>query len=253
MHWGSNMSGFVVDWSDGVMDSHGALVMRGGNSVHGFMMHWGRVVNWSRVVSSRMGSLVVDRGSMMDGGSMDCLMNHGGLVVGLQLLGHEFLIHCLGNFDIFDAVLLSFVNSFSGVDRLVMNWGSHCVYWSFMNWGSNCVHWSLMSGGLNISDLRLIIIRASVLWDLDVSGTGLVARFLNDIADGALGVSRLRNITRLSVHGLLNVAWLSILRSDIVCIVRSVGFFGRGVGRSKGGANERKSSHCAKCWSSVGD
>ena len=130
----------------------------------------------------------------------------------------------------------------SNVCGLVMNWSS------FMT--GNLVTWDFVTGGLNVPDLGLLV-SSTVLRGLDISGSLLVARLFNDIADGALGVSRLSvsgllNIAGLGIHWLGPVMGLSILRSHVVCIVRSVGFFSRGVGCSKGSANERKSSHFCK-------
>ncbi len=239
-----DVSGFVVHWNSGVVGSHRRCVMRslvmyGSGVVDGLLVNDGLLMNY--------GGLVVDGGLVNDG----LLMNDGGLVVdgGLNfgsdmrsivgdLFSHEFLIHSLRNFDILDSVLFFFVNSLN--NRGCVSNGSG------MNGNRN-----LVRGSLNVSNLRLI--HATLLRDLNISRTRLVARLLNDIADWAFSVSGLLNITGLSVHWLTDVAWLSILRSHDVCIVRSVSFFGRGVSRSKSGANERKSSHFAKCCSSLVD
>lgn len=225
-----DVSGLVVHWNSGVVDSHRRSVMRSFNSVNWFVVHGSRVMR-GLVMN---GSFMMDRGLVNDGSDMRSFVD--------DLFSHEFLIHSLGDFDILDSVLFCFVNSLSS---LVVNRGL-VVHWCLVN-GEG----SLMTRSLNVSNLRFI--HATLLRDLNISRARLVAGLLNDIADGAFSVSGLLDITRLSVHGLTDVAWLSILRSHVVCIVRSVSFFGRGVGRSKSGANERKSSHFAKCCSSVGD
>ena len=65
-----------------------------------------------------------------------------------------------------------------------------------MNWSSLMTR-DFVTGGLNVPDLGLLV-SSTVLRGLDISGSLLVAGLFNDIADGALGVSR------LSVSGLLN-------------------------------------------------
>ena len=222
-----DVSGFVVHWNSGVVGSHRSLVMYGSGVVDGLFVNDGLLVNDRLLMND--GGLVVD-GGLNFGSDMRSIVG--------DLFSHEFLIHSLRNFDILDSVLFCFMNSLN--NRGCVSNGSG------MNGSRN-----LLRGSLNVSNLRLI--HATLLRDLNISRTRLVARLLNDIADWALSVSGLLNITRLSVHWLTDVAWLGILRSHDVCIVRSVSFFGRGVSRSKSGANERKSSHFAKCCSSLVD
>lgn len=223
-----SLGGLVVDWSSNMMDSHGRSVMRSLNGVGSFVVHGCSVARGLVVGSSYMGSLV-----MRASGSMDWSFVMGFSLV--HLFGHEFLKERLGNFDVFHMSLFNLVTG-SNVCRLVMNWSS------LMTW--------FVTRGLNVSDLGLLI-SSTVLRGLDISGSCLVAGLFYDIADGALGVSRLSvsgllNIAGLGIHWLGHVIRLSILRSHVVCIVRSVGFFSRGVGCSKGSANERKSSHFCK-------
>jgi len=169
------LGGLVVDWSGNMMDSHGRSVVRSLDGMGSFVMHRCGVMRSLVVGSSYVGSLVM-RSSV----DWDFVMR----LSLVHLFGHEFLKERFGNFDVFHMCLFSLVSG-SNVCGLVMNWSS------------------FMTGSLNVPDLGLFV-SSTVLRDLDISGSLLVAGLFNDIADGAFGVSR------LSVSGLLNIAGLGI-------------------------------------------
>ncbi len=188
----------------------------------GLFVHWSSL-DWFMVHGSRF-----SRGFVSGGSDFMGFLGH--------LLSHEFLIHLLGNFDILDSMLCCLVNGLSSLFDNRGFFGSSGRTSGVRTSLNKRTSFNGSGINLNVSYFRLI--HASLLRDLNISRASLVARLLDDIADGAFDVSRLLDITWLSVHWCTDVAWSSILRCYDVCIVRSGSFFSGGVCRSKGGANE---------------